>query len=130
MTSRRLAARGRLEKDARLMKKGGSPNQFGGSELMRQAARLKRKLDEARAKLKDREVTLASSGDRVRVTVTCEGRVRRIEVEPKFVEAEGLEMTLDAIVAGVNAALELADKTAQTEIDQATGGLRVPGVTE
>ena len=111
------------------MAKGGAGGfSGGGGELMRQAARMQRKLDEVRKGLKDREVTASGTGDRVKVTVTCEGRVRGIVVDPELVKSEALELVLDAVVATVNSALELADKTAQGEFDKVTGGLKIPGV--
>lgn len=100
----------------------------GGGEMARQAARLQRKLDEARKGLKDREVSHSQMDDKVKVTVTCEGRVRGIEVAPELLESEGLEMTLDVITAAVNAALQLAEDTTQAEYDKITGGVRLPGM--
>lgn len=106
----------------------GGPGMAGG-EMMRQAARLQRKLETRRKELKDHEVSHKGLGDRIEVTVTCEGRVRRIEVDPEFVASEGLELTLDAVVATINSALEAADKLAQSEYDKVTGGLRIPGMS-
>ena len=72
---------------------------------------------------------MTGAGEKVAVTVTCERRVRRIEVDQAFLESEGMEMTLDAVVATVNAALELAESTSQREFDKVTGGMKIPGVT-
>jgi hypothetical protein len=107
----------------------GAPTRFqGGGELMRQAARMQRKLDQVREGLKDREVTASGQGERIKVTVTCAGRVRAITVDPELVAKEGLELALDAVAATVNGALDLADTTAQSEFDKVTGGLKLPGM--
>ncbi len=100
-----------------------------GGEMMRQAARMQRKMEELKEELKDREVSTTGVGDKIKATVTCDGRVRSIEVDPEFFEEEGLEMTLDAVTATVNSALELADKTAQGEMEGVTGGLKLPGLS-
>ena len=105
------------------------PKNTGSNPLLEQATEMQRQMDAVRAKLKEREVTATGVGDNVRVTVTCEGRVRRIEVEKDFLNAEDLEMALDAITATVNAALSLADATAETEFSKVSGGLKVPGIT-
>ena len=97
--------------------------------MMRQAARMQRKLESIKTELKEKEVSTTGVGDKITATVTCDGRVRSIEVDSEFLESEGLDMTLDAITATINSALELADKTAQAEMDKVTGGLRVPGIT-
>jgi DNA-binding YbaB/EbfC family protein len=100
----------------------------GMSELMRQAARMQRKIEARKAELKDQEVTHKTANDKVGVTVSCEGKVRRIEVDPEFLKEEGLEMSLDAIVAATNAALEEADKIVDDEINKITGGIKIPGM--
>ena len=100
----------------------------GMGELMRQAARMQRKIDEVKASLRDREVTAGSAGDKVQVTVTCEGKLRRIAIDPEFVAAEGLELALDAVAAAANAALESADKLVEGEIAKVTGGIKLPGM--
>ncbi len=96
---------------------------------MRQAARIQRKLGELKLELEQREVSVTGLGERIRATATCHGRVRRIEVDAALLESEGLDLVLDAVTATVNSALELADKTAQSEMDRITGGVRIPGIT-
>jgi DNA-binding YbaB/EbfC family protein len=100
----------------------------GMSELMRQAARMQRKIEEAKAKLKDQEVTGNAVGDKVKATVTLGRKVSRIEVDPAFLKSEGLELALDSVCAAVNAALEQADKTLEAELEKVTGGVKIPGV--
>ena len=100
----------------------------GMNELVRQAARMQRKIDDVKKGLKDHEVTGTSAGDKVSVVVTCEGRVRRINVDPAFLASEGSEMALDAVVAATNSALEAADKKVEGEITKVTGGMKIPGM--
>ncbi len=104
--------------------------QFRGgiSELMRQAARMQRKIDERKAQIKEEEVIGKAAGDSVKVIVTCEGKLRQIIVDPEFVKAEGLELVFDAVVAASNSALEEADKRVDEEINKITGGLKLPGL--
>ncbi len=101
----------------------------GMNELVRQAARMQRKIDQVKADLKDREVTATAAGDKVSVVVTCEGKVRRVQIDDAFLAAEGLEMALDAVVAAANSALEEADKLVDAEVSKVTGGIKLPGVT-
>lgn len=100
----------------------------GMNELVRQAARMQRKIDQVKAGLKDREVSGTAIGDKVAVTVSCEGKLRKIIVDPELLASEGLEMTLDAVVAASNAALEAADKLVEEEISKVTGGIKIPGM--
>jgi len=100
----------------------------GMSELLRQAERYRRKIDERKAQLKDEEITRGAAGDKVTVVVTCEGKLRRIDVDPEFLKAEGMEMVLDSIVAAANGALDAADQHVEAEITKVTGGIKIPGL--
>ncbi|MDI1437082.1 YbaB/EbfC family nucleoid-associated protein [Polyangium sorediatum] len=100
----------------------------GMNELVRQAARMQRKIDEAKAKIKDHEISATAASDKVTVTVTCEGKVRKIAIDPEFLAAEGLEMALDAVAVAANSALEQADKYVEAEIAKVTGGVKIPGM--
>jgi hypothetical protein len=101
----------------------------GMNELMRQAARMQRKIEQVKQDIKEREHTFGAAGDKVRVTATCEGKITRIEVDPKFLKAEGLEMVCDTIAAAANGALAAADKAVDEEVAKVTGGIKMPNVT-
>ncbi|MET0592878.1 MAG: YbaB/EbfC family nucleoid-associated protein [Polyangiaceae bacterium] len=96
----------------------------GQSELMRQAARMQRKIEQIKEELKTREVTATAAGDKVKATATCEGKVSRIEVDPAFLASEGLEMTCDAIAAAVNSAVTNATKLMDDEVAKIMGGAK------
>jgi nucleoid-associated protein EbfC len=100
----------------------------GMNELVRQAARMQRKIDQVKAGLKDHEIAATSADGKVSVTVTCEGKLRKIAIDPEFLAKEGLEMALDAVVVAGNTALEQADKHVEAEITKVTGGLKIPGL--
>ena len=99
------------------------------NELMRQAARVQRKIAAINEEMKTREWTAKVAGDRVAASVTGERKVSRVEVDPEFWKTEEREVVLDAIAAAVNAAQELCEKEIEAEIKKATGGLKIPGIT-
>jgi hypothetical protein len=100
----------------------------GINELVKQAARMQRKVEAAKAQIKDKEVSGAAAGDKVKAVVTCEGVVKRLEIDPEFLKAEGLEMSLDALCAAVNTAMNAAEKEVEEQVSKATGGMKIPGV--
>jgi DNA-binding YbaB/EbfC family protein len=100
----------------------------GMSELLRQAARMQRKIEEAKAKLGDKEITATSVGDKVKATVTYAGKVARVEIDPELLKTEGIDLVLDGVCAAVNAGLEQADKAMEAEIEKVTGGVKIPGL--
>ena len=96
---------------------------------MRQAARMQRKIEQAKAEAKDKEITAAAVGDKVKATVTYARKVTRIEVDPEFLKAEGIDMALDGVCAALNSALEQADKAMEAEVEKITGGAKIPGLS-
>ncbi len=100
----------------------------GMNELMRQAARMQRKIEDKKKELQDKEITATAVGDKVKATVTYAGKVNRVEIDPEFLQSEGIEMALDGACAAINAGLEQADKAMEAELEKITGGVKIPGI--
>jgi DNA-binding YbaB/EbfC family protein len=100
----------------------------GMNELMRQAARMQRKIDQVKAELKEREVIAEGLGGKVKVVVTFGRNVRRIDVEKGLLQTEDTDLVLDAVCAAINQGIEQADKQMEAELDKVTGGVKIPGM--
>ena len=100
----------------------------GMNELMRQAARMQRRIDQAKEGLKEREVEVEGLGGKVKVVVTLGRSVRRIDIDKETLKTEELELVLDGVCAAVNQAIEQADKQMEAEIEKVTGGVKIPGM--
>ncbi|MGH7272096.1 MAG: YbaB/EbfC family nucleoid-associated protein [Polyangiaceae bacterium] len=100
----------------------------GMNELMRQAARMQRRIDEAKGALKDRELTVESLGGKVKVVVTLGRTVKRIDVAKEALLAEDADLVLDGVCAALNQAIAQADKQMEAELEKTTGGVKIPGV--
>jgi DNA-binding YbaB/EbfC family protein len=100
----------------------------GMNELMRQAARMQRKIEQIKKECGDREVSATAVGDKVKATATLSGKVSRIEIDPEFLRAEGTELALDSACAAINAALDLATKSMDAELAKVTGGAKIAGM--
>ena len=99
------------------------------NELMRQAARMQRKIQQIHEEMKVKEWTAKVAGDNVSATVTGERKVSAIDVDAEFFKSEERDVVLDSIAAAINAAQELAEKEIEVEVAKATGGLKIPGLT-
>jgi DNA-binding YbaB/EbfC family protein len=100
----------------------------GMNELMRQAARMQRKIDQAKVELKERELNVEGLGGKVRVLVTLGRNIRRIEIDKETLETEETDLVLDAVCAAINQGIEQADKRMEAELDKITGGVKIPGM--
>jgi DNA-binding protein YbaB len=97
-------------------------------ELMRQAARMQRKIDQTKAEVGEREVAIDRLDGKVKVVVTLGRQVRRIEVDKAVLQSEDTELVLDAVCAAINQGLEQAGKEMEAAIDKVTGGVKIPGM--
>jgi DNA-binding YbaB/EbfC family protein len=101
----------------------------GMNELMRQAARMQRKIEQAKTELKDKELTVDGLGGKVKVTVTYGRAVKRIEVDKETLKSEDTDLVLDGVCAALTQAIEQADKLMEAELEKITGGVKIPGMT-
>lgn len=100
----------------------------GMSEMLRQAQRMQRKIDDAKTRLKDTELVVEGLGGKVKVTVTLGRSVKRIEIDPKTLETEDKDLVLDGVCAAINQGIEQADKQMEAELEKVTGGVKIPGM--
>jgi hypothetical protein len=100
----------------------------GMNELMRQAARMQRRIDQAKTELKEREIEVDGLGGKVKIVVTLGRSVKQIKIDPETLKTEDVELVLDGVCAAINQAIEQADKQMETEIEKITGGVKIPGM--
>jgi hypothetical protein len=100
----------------------------GMNELMRQAARMQRRIDQAKTELKERELTSEGLGGKIKVTVNLGRSVKRIDIDKETLQSEDIDLVLDAVCAAVNQGIEQADKQMEAEIEKVTGGVKIPGM--
>lgn len=96
--------------------------------MLRQAQRMQRKIDEAKTRLKDTELTVEGLGGKVKVTVTLGRSVKRIEIDPETLKTEDKDLVLDGVCAAINQGIEQADKQMEAELEKVTGGVKIPGM--
>jgi DNA-binding YbaB/EbfC family protein len=100
----------------------------GMNELMRQAARMQRKIDQLKAELKERELTVEGLGGKVKVVVTLGRAVKRIEIDKDTLKTEDTDLVLDGVCAAITQGIEQADKQMEAELEKVTGGVKIPGM--
>jgi DNA-binding YbaB/EbfC family protein len=100
----------------------------GMSELMRQASRMQRKVEQRKKELKDETVEVGVGNDQVKVTASGGLEIIKVTVSPELLTAESLEMAQDLLVAGVNAALKKAQEMVDSELEKVTKGIKMPGI--
>jgi DNA-binding YbaB/EbfC family protein len=100
----------------------------GMGELMRQASRLQRRVEQRKQELKTETVEAGAGNDQVKVTVNGGGELVSITIAPELLKQEDLGMVQDLIVAATNAALKKSQEMLEAEIEKVTGGVKIPGL--
>ena len=109
-----------------MAKRGGYP---GGmmpgnmNNLMKQAQRMQRQMEEGQKELETKEFTAAAGGGAVEVTVSGKKEVVRVKLSEEVVDPEDIEMLQDLIVAATNEALRQADEASSALMGKMAGGL-------
>ena len=92
-------------------------------QLLSGAREMQAKLAEAQDALAKRRIEGSAGGGMVRAVVDGQLRIHELHIEPQMLETGDREMLQDLCIAAVNAALTSAQRTAQEELQRATGDL-------
>ena len=109
-----------------MSKRGGYP---GGAmpgnmnNLMKQAQRMHRQMEEGQRELETKEFTAAAGGGAVEVTVTGKKELVNVKLSEEVVDPDDIEMLQDLIVAAANEALRKVDEENAAIMSKMTGGL-------
>ncbi len=109
-----------------MAKRGGFPG--GGmpgnmSNLMKQAQRMQRQMEENQKALEEKDFTAKAGGGAVSVTISGKREVKSIELAPEIVDPDDIETLQDSIIAAVNEALKQIDDENAAAMNRMTGGL-------
>lgn len=109
-----------------MAKRGGFPG--GGmpgnmSNLMKQAQRMQRQMEESQKELEVKEFVAKAGGGAVEVTVTGKKEITKVKLSEEVVDPDDIEMLEDLVMAAANEALRMADDASAEVMNKMTGGL-------
>ena len=109
-----------------MAKRGGFPG--GGmpgnmSNLMKQAQRMQRQMEESQKELEEKEFTATAGGGAVEVTITGKKEITKVKLSPEVVDPDDIEMLEDLIVAATNEAIRKIEELSQETMSKIPGGL-------
>ncbi len=100
----------------------------GMSELLRQASRMQRRVEEVREEMKAKTVETSVADGKVTVVANGGREIVSIKIDRSVVNPDDIALLEDLVVAGANAALAKATAMADQEVEKATGGVKMPGL--
>lgn len=109
-----------------MAKRGGFPG--GGmpgnmANLMKQAQKMQKQMEDATKELEEKEMTATAGGGVVEITVSGKREVTKVKIDPEAVDPDDVEMLEDLIMAATNEAMRKIDEYSQNTMGKITGGL-------
>lgn len=113
-----------------MAKRGGFPG--GGmpgnmNNLMKQAQRMQRQMEENQKAMEEKEYEASAGGGAVKVTISGKKEVLSVKLSEEVVDPDDIEMLEDLIVAATNEALRMLEEDNAKSMEALTGGLNLGG---
>ena len=110
-----------------MARRGGFPGPSGMpgnmNNIMKQAQRMQKQMEETTKELEEKEYTAAAGGGAVEVTVSGKKEVTKVKLSEEVVDPDDIEMLEDLIVAATNEALRKMEEESSAQMAKITGGL-------
>lgn len=100
---------------------GGMPANMGN--LLKQAQKMQKQMEEATQALEEETVTATAGGGAVEITMSGKREVTAVKIDKEAVDPEDVEMLEDLIMAAVNEASRKIDELSKTKMNAITGGI-------
>ena len=95
-------------------------------QMMKQAQEMQARMQAMQDRLEEEEISGASGGGMVAVTLNGKGALRRIKIDPTIANAEDVGMLEDLIVAAFNDAKTKVETMVAAKMSELTGGIQLP----
>ena len=110
-----------------MAKRGGFPGGMGMpgnmNNLMKQAQKMQRQMEESQKALEEKEYTAAAGGGAVEVTVSGKKEIVKIRLAEEVVDPDDIEMLEDLVMAATNEALRKMEEESAAMMSKLTGGM-------
>ncbi|WP_295407632.1 YbaB/EbfC family nucleoid-associated protein [uncultured Thiocystis sp.] len=93
--------------------------------LLKQAQKMQEEMQQAQVRLAQEEVTGEAGGGMVKITMTGQHQVKRVEIDPSLM-GDDKEMLEDLITAAVNAATQRIAEKVKANMAELTAGMPLP----
>ena len=100
---------------------GGMPGNM--ANLMKQAQKMQRQMEESQKELEEKEFTAKAGGGAVEVTITGKREITKLKLSEEAVDPDDIETLEDIVMAAVNEALRMVEEESSQNMGKLTGGL-------
>ena len=98
------------------------------NKLMKQAQQMQAQMAKAQEELQEKTVDVSAAGGKIKVTANGAGEILSIKIDKALLDPNDAEFLEEAVLSGVQQAIEQGKALAQSEMKKITGGLGMPGL--
>ena len=98
----------------------------GYANMLKQAQRMQRQMEQSQKELEEKEYVASSGGGAVEATVTGKKILTKLVISPEAVDPDDVEMLQDMIIAAVNEAINQAESESDELMRGISSGLNLP----
>ena len=98
------------------------------NKMMQQVQKMQLEMQQAQEQLAQETVTASTGGGAVKATMTGGLELVSLEIDPKVIDPDDVEMLQDMVLAAVNESLNSAQEMASKRLGGITGGLGDLGI--
>jgi DNA-binding YbaB/EbfC family protein len=91
-------------------------------QLLKQAQKMQQEMLAAQEALKDEVVEASAGGGMVSVQVTGDLAIKSLQIDPKAVDPDDVELLQDMVIAAINEGLRSAQELASAKLGGVAGG--------
>jgi DNA-binding YbaB/EbfC family protein len=95
---------------------------------MKQAQQMQAQMAKTQAELEEKTVEVSAAGGKVKVTANGAGEILSIKIDKAVVDPNDVEFLEEAVLSGVQQAIDQGKEIAQSEMKKITGDLGMPGL--
>lgn len=95
-------------------------------QLAAKAQEMQEEMQKITEQLEEKEYSMATGGNAVKVIVTGKMKIKSLEISPEIVD--DMEMLTDLVIAAVNGALRLANNDKNEAMANLSSGMNIPGL--
>lgn len=96
-------------------------------QMMKQAQVMQERMGEMQERMAETELTAIAGGGLVKIVMTCNGRARKVSIDPSLMANDDDRETLeDLIAAAINTGREDGDKRVNEETRAMMAGMGLP----
>jgi DNA-binding YbaB/EbfC family protein len=98
------------------------------NKLMKQAQKMQEQMARTQAELEEKTVEVQAAGGKIKVVANGAGEITSIKIEKEIVDPNDVEFLEEALLSGIQGAIEQGKAIAQSEMQKITGGMGIPGL--